>query len=202
MKPGFNRTITRIIPTTCIKVNTLYNFNQLDHNLINMSLKPITLFAHKGGPNRMLTLPHFFSSSFSSLFLYFLLLLILFFSAPKVAIFLNELNVPFELVFKEFGDGPNGVKHSDYTKYNPNGRVPAIIGVFCLLLFFFSFLFLFSFFSFFFFLFFFLFSFFLLFFFSFLSLFSFFLFFFSKHIDIFRFSKNRYFLKKVIFKNK
>jgi glutathione S-transferase len=53
----------------------------------------------------------------------------LFFPAPKVAIFLSELNVPFTLVFKEFGDGPNGVKHPDYTKYNPNGRVPAIIGI-------------------------------------------------------------------------
>eukprot|EP00026_Physarum_polycephalum_P015748 Phypoly_transcript_16504.p1 GENE.Phypoly_transcript_16504~~Phypoly_transcript_16504.p1 ORF type:complete len:220 (+),score=47.35 Phypoly_transcript_16504:124-783(+) len=63
-----------------------------------MSLKPITLFGHKGGPN-----------------------------PPKVAILLNELNVPYEIVFKEFGDGPNGVKHPDFLKYNPNGRVPAII---------------------------------------------------------------------------
>jgi len=71
-------------------------------NSSNSSLKPITLFAHAGGsPN-----PY------------------------KVAILLQELNIPYEPVFKELHDlrdGPNGVKHPDYLAINPNGRVPAII---------------------------------------------------------------------------
>jgi len=71
-------------------------------NSSNSSLKPITLFAHAGGsPNPL-----------------------------KVAILLQELNIPYEKVFKELHDlrdGPNGVKHPDYLAINPNGRVPAII---------------------------------------------------------------------------
>eukprot|EP01114_Cavostelium_apophysatum_P021276 TRINITY_DN737_c1_g1_i3.p1 TRINITY_DN737_c1_g1~~TRINITY_DN737_c1_g1_i3.p1 ORF type:complete len:225 (-),score=53.13 TRINITY_DN737_c1_g1_i3:25-699(-) len=62
------------------------------------SLKPITLFSHKQGPNPW-----------------------------KVAILLEELEVPYENKFLEFGDGENGVKGANFLKTNPNGRVPAII---------------------------------------------------------------------------
>lgn len=53
--------------------------------------------------------------------------------AFKVAILLEELNIPYEKVFKELHDlkeGPNGVKHPNYLAINPNGRVPAIIGIY------------------------------------------------------------------------
>ncbi|KAF8577139.1 glutathione S-transferase [Ramaria rubella] len=42
----------------------------------------------------------------------------------KIAILLEELGVEY---VTDFGDGPNGVKHADFLKHNPNGRVPAII---------------------------------------------------------------------------
>ncbi|GJJ09219.1 hypothetical protein Clacol_003441 [Clathrus columnatus] len=46
---------------------------------------------------------------------------------PKVAILLEELGVSYNLIKKEFGDGPDGVKHPDFLAINPNGRVPALI---------------------------------------------------------------------------
>jgi glutathione S-transferase len=63
-----------------------------------MTLKPIILYSHKNGPNPW-----------------------------KVAIFLHELNVPYETKFLEFGTAENGVKSAAYLKINPNGRVPAIV---------------------------------------------------------------------------
>ncbi|GJJ05967.1 hypothetical protein Clacol_000154 [Clathrus columnatus] len=45
----------------------------------------------------------------------------------KVLILLEELSVDYEIVQKELNDGPNGIKHENFTKYNPNGRLPAII---------------------------------------------------------------------------
>jgi len=41
---------------------------------------------------------------------------------PKVAIFLEELNVPYEFVEIDF----SGVKKPEYLAINPNGRLPAI----------------------------------------------------------------------------
>ena len=58
-----------------------------------MSLKPITLWGHDSGPN-----------------------------AWKVAIILEELNVPYTFKFIEFPD----MKKEPYESINPNGRVPAI----------------------------------------------------------------------------
>ncbi|EOO03819.1 putative glutathione s- protein [Phaeoacremonium minimum UCRPA7] len=58
-----------------------------------MSLKPITLWAHDSGPN-----------------------------AWKVAIILEELDVPYTVKFLEFPD----MKKEPYVSINPNGRVPAI----------------------------------------------------------------------------
>ncbi|KAF8589201.1 glutathione S-transferase [Ramaria rubella] len=58
----------------------------------------VTLFSHKQGPDPI-----------------------------KISILLEELGVEYVIVNKEFGDGPNGVKHPDFLKYNPNGRVPVII---------------------------------------------------------------------------
>ncbi|KAF8587079.1 glutathione S-transferase [Ramaria rubella] len=45
----------------------------------------------------------------------------------KVAILLEELGLDYVPVNKDYGDGPNGVKHPDFLKINPNGRTPAII---------------------------------------------------------------------------
>ncbi|KIJ47616.1 hypothetical protein M422DRAFT_163742 [Sphaerobolus stellatus SS14] len=45
----------------------------------------------------------------------------------KVAILLEELEVEYRTITKEFGDGPNGLKGEDYLKINPNGRLPALI---------------------------------------------------------------------------
>jgi glutathione S-transferase len=58
-----------------------------------MSLKPITLWGHDSGPN-----------------------------AWKVAIVLEELNVPYTFKMIEFPD----MKKEPYESINPNGRVPAI----------------------------------------------------------------------------
>jgi len=104
----------------------------------NSSLKPITLFAHAGGsPNRMYSLISYCFWIFIQFvrFLSYhltttLVIDINIFIAYKVAILLEELNIPYEKVFKELHDlkdGPNGVKHPDYLAINPNGRVPAII---------------------------------------------------------------------------
>lgn len=46
---------------------------------------------------------------------------------PKVAILLEELGVSYNLVKREFGDGPIGVKNPEFLAINPNGRVPAIV---------------------------------------------------------------------------
>jgi glutathione S-transferase len=58
-----------------------------------MSLKPITLWGHDSGPN-----------------------------AWKVAMILEELNVPYDFKMISFPD----MKKEQYEKINPNGRVPAI----------------------------------------------------------------------------
>jgi glutathione S-transferase len=58
-----------------------------------MSLKPITLWGHDSGPNPW-----------------------------KVAMILDELNVPYELKLIQFPD----MKKEPYESINPNGRVPAI----------------------------------------------------------------------------
>ncbi len=50
-------------------------------------LKPITLYGHKNGPN-----------------------------PRKVSIFLEELKVPYETKFLEFGNGANGVKGEAFLK--------------------------------------------------------------------------------------
>jgi glutathione S-transferase len=60
--------------------------------------KPIVLYSHTTGPN-----------------------------PKKVAILLEELNIPYRLVSKEIGDGPNGVKEPVFLEnVTLNGRVPAI----------------------------------------------------------------------------
>ncbi|KIJ36087.1 hypothetical protein M422DRAFT_261634 [Sphaerobolus stellatus SS14] len=46
---------------------------------------------------------------------------------PKIAILLEALGVEYEIVNKELGDGPNGIKGEDFLKINPNGRLPALI---------------------------------------------------------------------------
>jgi glutathione S-transferase len=56
--------------------------------------KPIHLFSHASGPNPW-----------------------------KVAIVLEELNIPYETEFVDFAK----IKEPEYTQHNPNGRVPAII---------------------------------------------------------------------------
>ena len=59
--------------------------------------KPLVLHAHGTGPN-----PY------------------------KIACALEFLHLPYEVNLWQFGDGPNGVKGSNFTKINPNGRVPAL----------------------------------------------------------------------------
>jgi glutathione S-transferase len=63
-----------------------------------MSLKPIKLYSHSRGPN-----------------------------PAKVKILLEELGLPYDAILMEMNDQPGGVKHPDFLKINPNGRVPAII---------------------------------------------------------------------------
>lgn len=58
-----------------------------------MSIKPIVLHGHKGGPNPW-----------------------------KVALVLEELDIPYETKFWEFQD----LKTPEFEKLNPNGRTPAI----------------------------------------------------------------------------
>jgi glutathione S-transferase len=43
----------------------------------------------------------------------------------KVAMLLQELGIEYETKFLDFQKGEQ--KHSDFTKFNPNGRIPAII---------------------------------------------------------------------------
>lgn len=57
------------------------------------SFKPIVLFSHTGGPNPW-----------------------------KVALVIEELNIPYKMNFLEFPE----MKREPYEKINPNGRVPAI----------------------------------------------------------------------------
>lgn len=45
----------------------------------------------------------------------------------KVGILLEELNLSYKIINRKFGDGPDGVKASDFLAINPNGRVPALI---------------------------------------------------------------------------
>ncbi|GJJ09221.1 hypothetical protein Clacol_003443 [Clathrus columnatus] len=45
----------------------------------------------------------------------------------KVAMLLEGLGVSYNLIKKEFEDGPNGVKHPDFSAINPNGRIPVLI---------------------------------------------------------------------------
>lgn len=56
------------------------------------NIKPLILHAHNSGPN-----PY------------------------KVAILLEELQLPYEVKLWDFGDGPGGVKGPNFTKMNPNG---------------------------------------------------------------------------------
>ncbi|KAL9937223.1 hypothetical protein V8E36_003632 [Tilletia maclaganii] len=64
-----------------------------------MSSPQFTLYAHKGpGPN-----------------------------PPKVALFLEFLNLSYEVIPLVFGDGENGVKNPKFLALNPNGRVPALV---------------------------------------------------------------------------
>ena len=60
-------------------------------------MKPLILHAHASGPNPM-----------------------------KVAILLENLEVPYEVKLWEIGDADNGVKGPVFTKINENGRVPAL----------------------------------------------------------------------------
>ena len=46
-------------------------------------------------------------------------------SCRKVAILFEELGLTYETVYLDFQKGEH--KQPGYTKYNPNGRVPAII---------------------------------------------------------------------------
>ncbi|KAF8576756.1 glutathione S-transferase family protein [Ramaria rubella] len=45
----------------------------------------------------------------------------------KVAILLEELDVEYDIIHKELGDVPKGVKAPDFLKLNPNGRLPVLI---------------------------------------------------------------------------
>lgn len=56
--------------------------------------KPLILHAHDTGPN-----PY------------------------KVAILLEALHLPYRVKLWQFGDAPNGVKGSEFTSINENGRV-------------------------------------------------------------------------------
>ncbi|KAK9479726.1 glutathione S-transferase [Lipomyces japonicus] len=58
----------------------------------------LTLYSHKVGPNGW-----------------------------KVAQVLSELGLEYETIFKEFGDGENGMKTPEFEKINPNGRIPALV---------------------------------------------------------------------------
>ncbi|KAK0934282.1 hypothetical protein LTR29_014138 [Friedmanniomyces endolithicus] len=60
---------------------------------MSSNMKPIKLYSHAGGPNPW-----------------------------KVAIFLNELDLPYETEFMQFPD----LKKEPFESINPNGRVPAI----------------------------------------------------------------------------
>ncbi|KAI9812410.1 MAG: hypothetical protein M1827_004641 [Pycnora praestabilis] len=64
---------------------------------MSSNLKPLVLHAHATGPNPV-----------------------------KVAVLLDALHLPYQVKVWAFGDGPNGVKGSAFTKINPNGRVPAL----------------------------------------------------------------------------
>jgi len=66
--------------------------------MAHANLKPISLYTHHGGPNGW-----------------------------KVAIILEELGIPYTPVYMQFNDQVGGVKHPDYLKINPNGRIPAIV---------------------------------------------------------------------------
>lgn len=72
--------------------DTIISFADLGFDM-STSLKPITLWAHAQGPNPW-----------------------------KVAIILNELDVPYEPKIPANDD----IKKEPYTKLNPNGRVPTI----------------------------------------------------------------------------
>ncbi|KAK9453296.1 glutathione S-transferase [Dipodascopsis uninucleata] len=61
-------------------------------------MAPLTLYSHKVGPNGW-----------------------------KVAQVLCELGLEYETIFKEFGDGENGMKTPEFEAINPNGRIPALV---------------------------------------------------------------------------
>ena len=44
----------------------------------------------------------------------------------KVAMVMENLQIPYELKLWEFGDGEDGVKGPTFLKINENGRVPAV----------------------------------------------------------------------------
>ncbi|KAK9367331.1 glutathione S-transferase [Lipomyces kononenkoae] len=45
----------------------------------------------------------------------------------KVAQLLCELGLEYETIFKDFGDGENGMKTPKFEAINPNGRIPALV---------------------------------------------------------------------------
>lgn len=75
--------------------------------------KQFTLFTHKGGPNGWRVLKILQLQVFLTISLL----------CRKVALIFEELGLSYESVYIEF----DKMKEPEYTKYNPNGRIPAII---------------------------------------------------------------------------
>ena len=44
----------------------------------------------------------------------------------KTVTLFEELRIPYETIFLEFGSGPKGVEADDFKQKNPAGRVPLI----------------------------------------------------------------------------
>ena len=79
--------------------------------------KQFTLYTHKGGPNGWLVVISMLSVACR----------ILTNNADdrKVVFVLEELGLTYESIYLDFASGEN--KKPEYTQYNPNGRIPAII---------------------------------------------------------------------------
>ena len=77
--------------------------------------KQFTLYSHVGGPNGWWVL-HLFNIADTSLYVFY---------NRKVAHVLDELNLTYETVYLKFDQAEH--KAPEYTKYNPNGRIPALI---------------------------------------------------------------------------
>jgi glutathione S-transferase len=78
-----------------------------------MAVKPLTFYSHREQPSHEIRPLRLTPAGIGP-------------NPWKTVTVLEELNIPYETIFLDFGAGKNGVEGSDFKKKNPAGRVPLI----------------------------------------------------------------------------